>query len=184
MTYFLGVDPDLHNSAIAIVDEHGNPVLVRVASTRGATKMYAVTEQISELSNVFPKLADWVLACCTVEGQKIYDRAQGGKADPQDILHLAQVAGAAAMACNALWPSATLLIPQPAEWKKQVPKEIHQGRVLRRLNWPCAQAKGYCYPTKTPATLDGAGGLKQSDWKHAVDAFGLALWARDQSCQR
>jgi hypothetical protein len=94
-----------------------------------------------------------------VERPQAYN-ALRSKADPNDLITLALVAGAAMGAHG--WHR--LRTPSPAEWKGQTPKEIHQPRILAALE-PAELA--VLERVKAPASL-----------QHNVrDAVGLGLWA-------
>lgn len=94
-----------------------------------------------------------------VERPQAYS-ALKSKADPNDLITLALVAGAAIGAHG--WHH--LRTPSPAEWKGQTPKEIHHPRILAAL----APAELEILElVKAPASL-----------QHNVrDAVGLGLWA-------
>lgn len=94
-----------------------------------------------------------------IEWPQVY-RATRSKGDPNDLLAVAGVAGGVLSQVTALQRTLT---PKPAEWKGQVPKEIHNARVLARLD------------DAERALVDGAG--PASLLNNAIDAVGLGLWA-------
>ena len=116
----------------------------------------------------------------TVEAQKTY---RGKTKNPQDIVVLAAAAGVVLNAACARWPQATASFVLPEVWKKGVPKRIHQARILSRLGVPYTakgtKSDGYCVPhwPEGRAPL-GADKLNMSDWKHVVDAIGIAVWGQ------
>lgn len=169
----LGVDPDLHSTAIALVG--GSAAYPRLHHTwilRVSPALLgdrAVAEMSQKLA-VFMQggLGDEV-RIGVVEGQQSYP---GSKIDPQDLVRLAQVAGAAQ---QMLYRCAqTVLMPLPRVWKGQVPKKVHQPRIYRRMGWDFERRTNYAVP-KIPGDTTKAG-----DWKHLGDAVGLALWGLDQ----
>lgn len=117
------------------------------------------------------------IAVC-VEGQELVYTARSG-ANPRDLAILANVSGA--LISEASHETNNILLPSPAEWKKQVPKAIHQARIYTTIGWEFESVgkdkkRGYCRPTSVPADLI-TGKINKSDWKHIGDAIGLAQWA-------
>lgn len=176
--FVLGIDPDLHNTAAAIIGTSGlfDVKVFNVSLTHKGPQ--AVTTMIEELTM---SMGSWLLAtraelsAVVVEGQQIYSYT---KARHDSILMLAQVAGAAAavacMRARELW------IPTPKQWKGDVPKGIHQARTLTKLGVRYTKTTGkepYCIPDRIP----GINVPKKSDWKHAVDAIGLAVWGLEKA---
>ncbi len=96
-----------------------------------------------------------------IEVPKVYPHSSKKSADgtehnvdPNDIVRLAYLAG-------VLAPGVETVTPQ--EWKKQVPKKIHNQRVLSRLN---EKERYLIEDYNCPAHL-----------KHnVIDAVGLGLW--------
>ena len=175
---YIGIDPDLHNLGLAIVDAEGDVAHVEVirvpksyVGELAVQKMiYELSGRIAVLSMSFPP--DDLKA--VIEGQQIYSGT--GQARPDSLLLLAQVAGAAAA---VLAPHCTsLVIPRPRKWKGSVPKPIHQARVLGRMGWAYKKGQVYTIPTNPPKHLTK---LKPEEWKHVVDAIGLAQWGRGES---
>lgn len=103
--------------------------------------------------------ADTDAALCTFEPYadiivcevpQVYPRS---KADPNDLIKLALLAGALV----AKWPAHSKVLVYPREWKNQVPKKIHNARTLAKL---------------TPSELRLCEGLSHDE----IDAVGLGLW--------
>jgi hypothetical protein len=182
--YSIGIDPDLHNTALALTSSEGvhDLLVVRVPlALKGREAQEAMVSLLSfEVRQWLEKnklrdeyyLPD--IQCIVAEGQKIYP---GGKTKNWDsVMVLGAITGAAASACTSGWKSIPIFIPQPKQWKGDVPKHIHQARVLSRRGVGYVAKGGknpYCVPedtTKLPATKN------TSDWKHLVDAIGLADW--------
>lgn len=120
-----------------------------------------------------------------VEGQTVYHKAS--KADPNAMVKIAQVAGAAIVGAlgNSNWSYASqpeVLLPEPRHWKKGVPKRIHQARTCQALGLTYeargTRDEGYCVPEipKKHSAYEFCGALKATHWKHAMDGVGLALW--------
>lgn len=167
----LAVDPDLHNTAWCVLDNarvYGG-VLSISKSLKGDDAVCAMAESLQRLAHV-----PWIDVCDVylVESQELH---RMHKAAPKDILRLAQVAGAALATVSHQQPGGAIVrLVSPQEWKGQVPKEIHQARVCKRLGWEFTTKAGYCVPNEKH--LEDFGVVNLSDWKHLLDAIGLALW--------
>ncbi len=94
-----------------------------------------------------------------IEWPQVYTRAKS-KGDPNDMLPVAAVAGIVIASLSA----DVVLTPRPAEWKGQVPKDVHNARVMRRL-------------TPEERNRVDAAQLPKSLANNAIDAIGLGLWA-------
>lgn len=166
-TVVFGYDPDTKTPAYALVTL---TEILEVGILPADLRKLSVGMQ-SVLDRTKPALA-------VVEGQQIYE---GSKVRPNDIMHLAQVAGVVIGMIAAYRPTANILWPEPVEWKKQVPKKINQARTFVHYGISYTLSLGaepYCYPSgcAKAARIAGAGKLKQGDWKHVADAVGLALY--------
>ena len=171
---FLGIDPDLHHTGIAVCDAQGTVMGVECCMIPGKLKgedaVIAMTRAISgSIANMVDCLEAEAFESVAVEGQHISFRTP----NPTDILHLAHITGAAIGVVNEMI-AARLYIPAPKDWKGQVPKIVHQRKLLEELGWPHQsygdQKSGYTIPTNPPVGKM----LKQTHWKHVVDAIGLA----------
>jgi hypothetical protein len=93
-----------------------------------------------------------------IEWPQIYVRARS-KGDPNDLLLVAGVAAGVVASVRA----GCVFMPKPADWKGQVPKEIHNARAMKRLS----PAEAALVAPAGPA----------SKLNNAIDAVGLGLWA-------
>ena len=168
---FLGIDPDLRTLAWACVDETLKPAYVSIIRAPKSQNQVLAMIYAMQSHKLFMGYRDAV----AVEAQELY---VGNAASPRDILHLAQVAGAAV----ALWGVSTIYFPRPAEWKGQVDKFAHQKKILSKAGMAVGKIMGgkepYCVPTN-PEVINGGDVLNDSDWKHVVDAIGLAQYAAE-----
>lgn len=165
---FLGIDPDLHNTGIAIADKTGKIVHVDCCCVHRKLKGSNAVIEMAKVLDV--QLAKYKMLHVAVEGQTINFKQTR---NPGDILHLAHVAGiAVGIIASRGWVS--LLIPTPREWKGQVPKQIHHQRILEDLGWKYKVHPGYCVPISPPVEMGIP--LKATQWKHVIDAIGLARW--------
>lgn len=167
----LGIDPDLHSTALAGWDMKKRVVtfvgVIRVSEKlKGREAAVAMCQELAK----YPLDDDVVV----IEGQEIRYTARKG-ADPQDIVNLAVVAGGAASQAKG-----RVLMPSPSQWKGSIPKAVHQARVLGKLGWPSEtvgrSTRAYTRPTGGFEGVLGAKDLGKEDWKHVVDAIGLAMW--------
>lgn len=179
----LGIDPDCHNTALAMYSPGGEVTFLGVAKVDAAYKgQLAAPEMFGAVSEVVKPLWLTPQPLIVMEGQRI---RRGGSAtkNPQSIVELAAAAGVALGAVKALWPYAPVLWVEPQVWKGSVPKQVHQLRILSRLGWPGekagSQAKGYARPKKGSEPEVGKH-ISRGQWKHVMDAIGMALWGRDQ----
>ena len=177
---FIGHDPDVGSPATAWFDQGPDPVQWRV-SVNKATSLEEACRVAHLQANLV--IAAWEHrgkpeALAAVESQQIYGRMQAE--DPNDLLKIAKVAGA------FLGPLMAAGIPAffalPSDWKDSVKKHIHQARILDREGVPHKQMGGgrpYTVPTEIPKGWSCAVPM-WSDWKHAVDALGLARHAENE----
>lgn len=186
----LGIDPDLHNTAVALVRD-GRVEYVEVIRVdkklKDADAVKAMCIEIGRWERNEPlfdpeSVMGIALDALVVEGQELY-RGQTG--NPADILRVGQVAGAA-VGCfsgDLHYMAGQAYLPQPKEWKGNVPKKIHQARICKRLNWPCDARADYVVPRtgEVCGLPDISRHLKAADWKHVMDAIGLALWGEEQA---
>lgn len=175
---YIGIDPDLHDTAIAVVDSFGQVIGLECATTparlRADKAVVAMSAAILGVMkhhvSIYPNIA-----AVAIEGQTINFKMTR---DPGSIIKLAHVTGCAVNAVAAARsPHVThIYIPQPREWKGQVPKHIHHERICNRLGWECeihgSKASRYGVPTNASVGAQ----LKTAQWKHALDAVGLASW--------
>ena len=179
---FIGIDPDLHDTGIAVatLDE---VLWVGTAHIKGKFKGHdAVLASIAKTFEVFwteggadvCQLSDNPDVHVWVESQRVYERHQ--KANPNNLIHLAQVAGGVTHLIGQEYDSANLVYPQ--DWKGQTEKYINQKRTYEHYGWKSkvvdhykSKSQWYSFPVGDSFDLDyGA-------WKHVGDALGIALWA-------
>lgn len=187
--FYVGVDPDTHNCAYAIVDSV-KVVAVGVIRQKHRKERQATLAMCAAVAEHLRARADggmWPLPAevlgFAVEGQELYLKGPTRTKDPRDILFLAPVAGAMIQALTFMHPEAVQMFPSPGKWKGSLAKKVHQVHVCKRAGWRCRLSSNgkdaYCVPEPVP-DVPGAKDLGQSDWKHVLDAVGLAQWARDQ----
>lgn len=176
-TYYIGIDPDVSTTAVATVG------VVR-DSESNELQVYGVQATVFRAKDTIEALYRFggdktypVSTRVAVESQHVI---RGRTKDPGSIIKIAQVAGAAAAwACRS--GGSLLQMPDPVEWKGSVPKQVSMERTARALGWDYTKkgtAKtGYIVPKKPGVTNWNEVKLfLDSDWKHLMDAFGLALW--------
>lgn len=201
MRISIGVDPDTTVTAVAIVDiEPDTPKLLaaymvkqkgskeRKATLAMSDMVMGMLEKRVELFPV-PELIEVVV----VEGQELYlgneiDDTWDGRTtiknrktkkktpNPRSILWLAPISGLWIMFLRIIAPNAMRLFPAPAAWKGQTPKPIHHARIGKAMGWKMAKASGYCFPDEGENVVPMGTKINKGDWKHLMDAIGLALW--------
>jgi len=181
----LGIDPDTKTTGLGVVVSgrpvHGKLVCVpkRTAKweVRRPLMVRALNEAMSELRFKTPDAER--IDIIVVESQFIYPPkgASKGTLRPNDILHLAQIAGAALAAAMEAYPTASVLVPTPKEWKGSTKKEAFTDALLKKLGLtPTARGLEF---TGSPqkVRLPGTTSLSPKDATHVIDALGLARWA-------
>lgn len=174
-----GIDPDTKNTGIAAVTLHEKePMLLGawvVANRSSAAGWEAIKIQSDKASEVIQSILLNFFGCMnivTIETQRAYGKTD--RTDPNALIKLAMVSG---IYLNC-FPSEVTYLAEPREWKKQVPKQIHQARscrVLKLTYEAVGDQNGYVIPA-----IDSQHcfcNIKhKTGWKHAMDAVGLALW--------
>jgi hypothetical protein len=188
----LGVDPDLHNAGIAIVEHdhsarhsfvlclHVVQVDAKLKGDRAVLAMIAALPDRGDPDREFDPSTIRVLLPgearrvnhAVVEGQESYRGKATERATPDVLIRLAHVAGAAAREYGAE------IVP-PKVWKGSIPKEVKQARIMSRLGWNYEVRAGWVIPTDQ-SVLDRFAHIKGKQWSHVIDAIGLALWKTDQ----
>lgn len=173
--YSLGVDPDLHACSWALL---GSDLSLHCGVWHVTNKLKgadAVAAMIQNIELPLPQVELQNIQIVVVEGQTLVARPGARHRRPDNIIHLAQVAGAAAATLMRQCHCSRLLIPRPAEWKGQVPKDVHQARTYGRLGIQSEQASGYVLPADQAQRDSYAPGVRRAAWKHIGDAIGLAF---------
>ena len=160
----VGLDPDTKQTGFALLS--GSSVMH--ASRIAPIKRYMPDEDnvVRMVRWAYLQLSEFATSSfpdpelVVIEGQQIQPY---GNARPQSILTLGQVAGGLLGVAAAVWPGARFLFPTPVLWKGSVPKDIHQRRILSKVDWA------------EPDRVVGR--------SHVVDAIGLAYWGVIQSAR-
>ena len=143
----LGIDPGMRATGVCYyVDGECDAFTIRPKSL---SLMGAIVEVVDALQDYLPDSLP--LEVLVIERMQIYTREKS-KGNPNDLIPLAMLAGA----IMVRQPAGTVLLPTPAQWKGQVPKDIHHARIR--------------------AKVPGLGRCS----KDAMDAVGLVLWALER----
>ena len=185
--YYLGIDPDLHTTALAIIDSNQKVMAIEVIRATSLDKMVMAGGYIAKwldtcLYTLFGSLLPAIRLTCVVEGQESY-LGPGRHARVSDLLDLAYVAGACAAVCYASPLVCDVLRPLPKQWKGTIPKKQKQEHICRKLGWKCVGRADYVVPELLLVGSDiniMPDHIKSADWKHLLDAVGMALWASDR----
>ncbi len=186
---FLGCDPDMHAMAFAWVDAQLKPVHIELIKIplklKGADALLAMSFELSNHNLRLFNNYHQVTGAFAVEGQDLTRRdEEGRKPNPYTILMLASAAGIGMAYCqkHALLETEGMM-PLASEWKGQVEKKAHQQRILHHAGITEYSVMGgkkpFCVPTNHGhITKEVWGGkINDGDWKHIVDAIGLAQYA-------
>lgn len=170
----IGIDPGLHFTGIAVVDALKIHCVQLVKVPAKTTGVDAVVQMIGKVSQAIGDLATdttrppW--GVIVVEGQQVYRRRHGQKTGkPEDLLRIAHVAGGALSECiyYGTIHGAVTRVPDPADWKGQVPKHVSGARSLH--------AYGFTSLESFKKHVKG-GDLPDGQLEHVLDAVGLAHW--------
>lgn len=182
-----GIDPDLHNTSIVLLRAGARPRVLRaiVCHDDSLTGARAAVRMCGLVATAIPNhfgdlLGGGESAVVVVEHMRVYGTAAYRA---RDLMLVQAVSGAAvgsAAACGL-----PVLYPRPQEWKGEVPKRIHQARILSKLGLAYRtrgnQREGYCVPSSPwPGVRTGA----DEPYKHLVDAAGLALYGLSEADTR
>ena len=180
----IGVDPDMHKSAWFEVTIRPNGLIEpEHCGIWSVSRELAGVGAILRLSSVIYRertlnIHRFTPDVAVIEGQQVYR----GKTNPVSIMYLAQAAG---LILGGFAPNSftRLRMPTPNEWKGSVPKQIHQARVAKKLGWSGKVRGGkdpYFVPDVPRPLQERWGKINPGDWKHLMDAAGLAIWGAEQ----
>lgn len=176
LSVYIGADPDLHRTAIAVLFQKSWSITLVTVNAEHKLREAAV-RMAPGVRNAIEVIRDYYgpqSLFMAVEGQKILYK---GNANFSDIALLSVVAGAA-LSALPYQPKQTRF-PLPEEWKGNVPKPIHHQRIAKELDFEI-EIRGTGkegYGVAVDESLRKQLPLL-TDWKHGMDALGLALWAR------
>lgn len=150
MTTVVSVDPGLRACGVAVFHDG---VLKRAAYVRNPEKKARGPEAWQTMAKA---VHDWLdlepVDVLVLEVPQVY-RAGQQKGDPDDLLQLAGVDGCVVGLVGADTVRAYL----PREWKGQVPKEIHNARVMKELTEEERLSIEPCAPSLLHNVIDGIG---------------------------
>lgn len=168
-TLTIGIDPDTHDTGIAIASPSGI-ILADVCRTPRVKRQHpleAATEQVKALrKHLTGTIATHRFDLAVIESQFIPPNRATARptaasaADPNDMIALATISGAALMIFAGPKQAEQVRLVKPAEWKGQLDKRIHHERLLEQV--PYLE----CQTRHLGATIRS----------HALDAAGLAWW--------
>jgi len=189
-TFYVGIDPDMHDTAVAWCDQHGNPVggvMVKTRKVKGIVEGAAVIQMISQFAMTWPRIIQSEallgnkLRIC-VEGQSLQRSGHRQHKNPQNIVNLGNVAGGIVGLVTAK-AHGGVMFPPPEFWKGGKPKSVMQARLYTKLGWGYKRVGAssyddsvatYAHPLgKTPPGFDG---ILRGQWKHMGDALLMARW--------
>gem|GEM_PF-2552943 len=176
----LGIDPDTKTTGVGLVNA-GSPIYAQLVTVPNKTAkvnvriLQMIDQMESFLSNFRVEQPEGAsIAKIVVEGQRF---RPGSPVRPQDLIHLAQVAGSIAGICRALWPGVEIVMPEPTDWKGSIKKATFTRRILKDLGLTIGADGGLVFvgsPIKL--RLPGTTKLSKTDSSHPIDGLGMALW--------
>lgn len=182
MLYSIGIDPDLHSTACAVLDQDRRVLYLGVARGSASNKgLDAILEQARQSVDVINgAVPDTVLReafeipasiIASIESPRYYHGSR--KSNPQDLIHLAHVSGIFLAHLDRWGVKCSLVTPK--DWKAEKEKAVSQASSYREMGWSYTVAKGegYCVPELGPAY--DRFNIRKGEWKHVGDAVGLAL---------
>lgn len=165
----IGIDPDTHSTGIAVATPEG-VVMADVCRSKRVKRQHpleAATEQIRQLRTALTRVVlEHRFELAVIESQFIPPNRATSRvtaasaADPNDMIALATVSGAAAMIFAGQRQASDVRLVKPADWKGQLDKKIHHERLLEQV------------PNLNRAVRELGVTLRS----HALDAAGLAWW--------
>lgn len=172
----LGIDPDLHSTGIALVENGKTVLAVRCPLVSSNFRKEAAVVQMAGameiiLAELFSEYGKPDV--CAVESQKVYLKS---RVRPQDLIDLSKVAGVAIGLVRAYYSAVRIECIGSKTWKGDVPKPISQKRILRSVGIPFEPGT---VPTKILRLPEGIGFEKlttKAQMIDVIDAIGLAVW--------
>ena len=199
---FLGIDPDMRNVSFVFLgkgveNEEANILCACVkipTEMRGekVTGIECLTHFLQRSPSLEINAQD---AFCSVEYPNVR-RASSKAADPQDLIHIAAMAGALAGFVVNTGGAVEMVLPE--DWKGSCKKTAHQARICKAVGWDYhiheTKNKKQIIPDLSPfrgtpikfsfISQDKDGNPQQKDrepnigeWEDILDSLGLALHA-------
>lgn len=172
--FFIGCDPDTRNAAYAVLDKEGKVYAAWTISSTSNLKDQVI-KHLDHLYNHDSNVKNLCLwkTVAAVEGQVVYKNDK--KSNPADLIKLARSSGVSSTYVSQMCRD--LQIVTPLQWKGNRKKHAHQADILIKLGQePVIKGKGdhrYAVPK------DNFLGLNQTQYKHVIDAIGIAMWLRE-----
>lgn len=174
----LGIDPGTRRTGFAVLDGLEVKGVACAATPSSLKGRDAVLHMVPNLELCMLKLffedptePDVIV----VENQAVHHGTTKNRSRPQDLILLAQVAGAALAYAVYFWDKARVEFPTAHEWKGGVPKTISQARSYSKVGIKYKKTSRYTYPTDPP---EWANGIKKAEWAEIGDAIGLAIYGQ------
>lgn len=165
----VSVDPGLRVCGVAVWGYGDEPEGIRLGSAflarnpekkaRGAKAWAAMASEVSVgVANVLARYAPSFANSVVVECPQAYN-PKFQKGDQNDLIELAAVAGAVQgkFYLNPFKGLEAHVSYLPAQWKGQVPKEIHNRRVMESLTEAERNVIDECPPSLLHNVIDGIG---------------------------
>jgi len=185
MLVFLGCDPGTSdNMALAAIHPNGDISVALCGTTKPAEARDRASGAATEISRAFSKLLlpQFCPAVLALEWQC----SRPNDPRPDNIIDLNGFAGIALATIQVRMGSTPLeiFLPTPDEWKGNVPKHVKQNRIVAMAGKLVVEAALVNARIPVPRNLGQFKDVSASKASDAIDAIGLAQWARARAALR
>ena len=174
--YFIGCDPDTRHAAYAALDREGNVIRAWTKESNGNETIQSNVHRVIDMDDqhMMDTLGAYLkTSVAAVEGQQVY--RDDKKSNPADLIKLARSSGISCAYLSKFVLDIQIVLPNI--WKGNRQKHAHQADILTKLGQtPVIKGKGdhrYAVPKEDFLRLN------QTQYKHVIDAIGIAMWLRD-----
>lgn len=178
----LGIDPDTQASGWAIIEDGPKVIKAGCVNTKHLKLrgLEAATQQGKKLAKLIDSLSSEVDAII-IESQQQYKMSYKNGVNPNNLITLAYVSGAAVGAAKDL---ELVRLVKPREWKGNVSKGATHRKIIGQLEgWSTperiAKAAAVTEVDIDPSlgiNIDVDGLLGGGPWSEIIDAIGLAMY--------
>lgn len=172
----IGIDPDSRNVGLCgWWARLSSPEWVATTHVK-SSGVFAAQELFDQCRAVFEAVSHRN-ALIVVEAMRIHRNAgDSSTKNPQSLVDLSFLGGIVAAAALATIPASTVLPVEASYWKGTLKKKVQHSRLLTQLGWDKQVLSDYARPKTFPADLSALSQVSKGDWKHVMDAIGLAQW--------
>jgi len=178
----LGIDPDTQASGWAIIEDGPKVVKAGCVNTKHLKLrgLEAATQQGKKLARLIDSLSSEVDGVI-IESQQKYNLSYRNNVNPNNLITLAYVSGAAVGAARNI---ESVRLVKPREWKGNVSKGATHRRIINQLEGWSTPAKIAKAAAVTEVDIDPSlevsidldGLLGGGPWSEIIDAVGIAMY--------